>query len=386
MDDALTDAPVKPAELWYDTAKAEERKGEYLSAYDLAKQGLINFPDDDMLKYLAVLALARSGAIAQAESELREYGLAQRLEADGAALEPKLAEDIAALSARLAKDRALLHGGAERKAGAARAAALYKAIYDGTGGYYPGINAASMSLLGGDDAQARALAEEVIAKCAERHAAEGVERYYVAATEAEAALLLDDLDGARAALQRAAESQGRNLAAVATTRKQLRLICEAKDIDAAILEPLAPPLVVHFVGHMIAAPGKGGRFPAEMEDHVAQEIAAYLDRHPVGFAYGSLACGTDILFAEALIARGAEVHAFLPFDMEEFKATSVTGGGARWLERFDACMEAVTSVAHATDDLYMDDDALFSYASQLAMGTALLRAEHIDAEPVHIAV
>lgn len=386
MDDALTDVTAKSAELWYDTAKAEERRGEYLSAYDLAKQGLIGFPDNDQLKYLAVLALARSGAIAQAESALEEYGLARRLEADGAGLDPKLAEDIAALGARLAKDRALLHGGAERRAGAAKAAALYKAIYDGTGGYYPGINAASMSLLGGDEAQARALAGEVIAKCAERRGAEGVERYYLAATEAEAALLLDDLDGARAALQRAAESQGRNLAAVATTRKQLRLICTARGIDADILAPLAPPLVIHFVGHMIAAPGKPGRFPAELEAHVAQEIAAYLDANPVGFAYGSLACGTDILFAEALIARGAEVHAFLPFDKAEFKAISVLGGGGQWPERFEACMASVTSVAYATDDLYMDDDALFSYASQLAMGTALLRAEHIDAEPVQVAV
>lgn len=386
MDDASTDQPIQPAELWHDVAKAEERKGEYLSAYDYAKQGLASFPEDDQLQYLAVLALARSGAMAQAARELEDYGLTRRLETDAASLSPKLAEDIAALSARLAKDRALLLGGAERRAGAAEAAALYKAIYDRTGGYYPGINAATMSLLGGNVPQARALAEEVLAKCAERTGAEGIERYYVAATEAEAALLLDDRDGAEAALRRAAEHQGEDLAAVATTRKQLRLICAHKGIDPKILAPLDPPQVIHFVGHMIAAPGKDGRFPAELESEVADRIAAYLDEHGVGFAYGSLACGTDILFAEALQARGAEVHAFLPFDEAEFKRTSVEGGGPGWPERFEACRRAATSVAYATDDRYMDDDALFSYAAQLAMGTALLRAEHIDAEPVQVAV
>ncbi len=47
---------------------------------------------------------------------------------------------------------------------------------------------------------------------------------------------------------------------------------------------------------------------------------------------------------------------------------------ARVLARFDRCLANATSVSYATEDWYLGDDALFAYASRLAMGLALLRA------------
>jgi hypothetical protein len=38
---------------------------------------------------------------------------------------------------------------------------------------------------------------------------------------------------------------------------------------------------------------------------VAGEIAVLLDGMRIGAAYGSLACGADILFAEALLGRAS---------------------------------------------------------------------------------
>ena len=47
---------------------------------------------------------------------------------------------------------------------------------------------------------------------------------------------------------------------------------------------------------------------------------------------------------------------------------------ARVLARFDRCLANATSVSYATEDCYLGDDALFAYASRLAMGLAMLRA------------
>jgi hypothetical protein len=51
--------------------------------------------------------------------------------------------------------------------------------------------------------------------------------------------------------------------------------------------------VVHFCGHRIA----GARFTAAVEDAVAERIADAVRSLRVGYAYGSLARGADILWA-----------------------------------------------------------------------------------------
>src|SRR5436853_58643 len=98
------------------------------------------------------------------------------------------------------------------------------------------------------------------------------EVYYRAASEAEAALILRDLPAARDALARAAAASS-DLAARATTRRQLSLICQAHGIDESVLEALAPPAVICYSGHIIAPPGARGRFPSGQEAEVAKAIA-----------------------------------------------------------------------------------------------------------------
>lgn len=109
-------------------------------------------------------------------------------------------------------------------------------------------------------------------------------------------------------------------------------------------------------------------------------------RHGVGFAYGALASGADILFAEALLARGAELHVVLPFAREEFTEISVAPSGPGWLDRFEACLQRANSVTFATDDRYLGHDSIFTYGSYLAMGLAVLRARFLDAAVRQIAV
>ena len=374
MSDTFKTDETPSADAWLSQATNADRRGDFLAAFDLAQRGLVAHPDHLWLKHRAVLALARSGATDQARVLFRELGLVGEAE-----------EDIAALDARLAKDHALAAEGQERVVSARQAADAYQSIYERSRGYYPGINAATMRLIANSAGEAAALAHRVLESCAETERREG-EDYYLAATRAEAYLLVDDLAAASEALQHAAAVHGGDYAAVATTRRQLRLICDAKGFDTGMLTPLDAPGVIHYVGHMIAAPGVAGRFAAESEDKVAERIAARLRERGVGYGYGSLACGADILFAEALLARKAELHVVLPFDKDEFKQISVARSMADWLARFDDCFARATSVSYATEDSYLGDDALFAYASQLAMGLALLRASYLDTGVEQIAV
>jgi class 3 adenylate cyclase len=163
--------------------------------------------------------------------------------------------------------------------------------------------------------------------------------------------------------------------------RQLRLVIEAKGHGREWLALIAPPRVIHYLGHIISAPGKPGRFPAEQEPAVKAAIERMLAEEDVGFGYGSLAAGADILFAEALLARKAQLHVVLPFDREEFIEVSVRPSGDNWVERFEQCFRAAETsgtVRFATEDRYLGDDHLFGYCSQLAMGLARLRAQHLS--------
>jgi hypothetical protein len=138
--------------------------------------------------------------------------------------------------------------------------------------------------------------------------------------------------------------------------------------------------VVHFCGHRIAADGERGRFAAAAEAAVGARMVEVVSEYAPGYAYGSLASGADILWAEALMAFGTELHIVLPFARAEFIERSVASAGRAWIGRFDRCLRAASSIRFATDDAYLGDDVLFRYGAELAMGLALLRARYLDAD------
>jgi hypothetical protein len=356
--------------VWLGDVVAAERSGELLRAVDLAERGLEEHPGDVALQYRAVLALARAGSTEQAARRFDEFGLR--------AVDT---EDVRALEARIAKDVALAATGAERRTLAQRSAALYGEIFASTGGYYPAINAATLLLVGGEVDGAKALARIVLARLDDGDD----EGYFVAATQAEALLLLGNVVSAQSALERAAGLHGDDYGAVATTRRQLRLICEHAGIDDSLLSVLAGPRVIHYCGHRITRDDHGP-FRADDQDAASRAIAAELDRRPAAYAYGSLASGADILWAEALVERGAELHVVLPFGLEEFVAASVAEAGPEWVARFERCLAAASRMTLATDDAFLDDDVLYRYGSELAMGLALLRARFVDGEARQLAL
>jgi class 3 adenylate cyclase len=357
-------------EAWLSSVLDAERRGELLLAFDLVERALVEFPGDVELQYRAVLALARSGSTAEAARRFEEYEL-------GAVGD----EDTGALSARIKKDAALAAEGELRRQLALEAAHEYRTIFEQTGGYYPAVNAATLSFLAGDRDAAAALATEALRSVADSED----DSYYALATEAEAHLLTPDLERAKAALERAAGVIGGDFGALATTRRQLRMICQASGIDTEILAVVAGPAVIHFCGHRISD-DPNAPFHASDEQYVAREIADVVARHNVGFAYGSLASGADILWAEALLAREVELHIVLPFALDEFVECSVAPSGGTWVERFSRCIDQAASVTYGTVDAYLGDDVLYKYCSEIAIGLTLVRARYLDAEVHQFAV
>ena len=72
----------------------------------------------------------------------------------------------------------------------------------------------------------------------------------------------------------------------------------------------------------------------EVEKEIARSIDSILAETGALIAYGPLACGADILVAEAILARGGELHVVLPFAEEDFLRTSVHVGGPEWDARY----------------------------------------------------
>jgi hypothetical protein len=360
---AMMDAAAFLAE-----ARAAERAGQLFRAYDLAMRGLAQHPGDILLQHRAVLSLARAGATTLARQRFEGFGL-------GAA---SAIEDVAALGARLLKDTALASPAPERAARAAEAASSYRAIYRQTGGTYPAINAATLTLLAGDEREAASLAAEILALLGP----DGDHDYYQAATRMEALLLLGDLAGAVGIARATRALADGDQAALATTWKQLRLVLAAKRLDSTVMEAaFAPAPVIHFLGHMIS-----WRFAAADEAAVRERIERYLDHHPVGAGFGSLAAGGDILIAEALLDRGIGVSVVLPFEQAEFIDLSVRPSGPAWVARFESCLARAATVRFATEDRYLGDDGLFAYCSRLAMGLACLQAQHLGAGVTQLAI
>src|SRR5262249_13073893 len=148
--------------------------------------------DDELLavRYRAVLALARAGDNDRAAAMFDEFGFGSWTPVGEPA---SLVEDIRALAAKLAKNRTIAATGEARRQRASEAAQLYEDIYHHVGRPYSCINAATMWLLAGDSARSRDLAADALELCDQIEPAGPDDAYWLAATRAEAALLLGNL-------------------------------------------------------------------------------------------------------------------------------------------------------------------------------------------------
>jgi hypothetical protein len=120
--------------------------------------------------------------------------------------------------------------------------------------------------------------------------------------------------------------------------------------------------VVAFDGHRIYA-------DHDPETRLGREMDLLLEQLAVGIGVGSLACGADILWSEALHRRGAELHLFIPGSDRDFVEESVAPGGGSWVKRYRELLVASTTVTRVSRDqdaweqsFRKTSEAMFAYA------------------------
>lgn len=116
-----------------------------------------------------------------------------------------------------------------------------------------------------------------------------------------------------------------------------------------------------FTGHMLDRPGRAQpRFPTSLQNQVALRIAEELEIARATDGFASAACGGDILFLEAMMARGGRIHVTLPCALEAFrKDCADIIPGADWGVRFDHIVKAAHTL-EVLGEQYASDNAVAS--------------------------
>lgn len=374
-----------PVQLFRDLGQHALRLGEPLLAYDIIQEGRRQFPTDVRLRQLLALALLRAG------STLPALELLQGLYDEG-----RQEEETLGLLARAHKDLAQAAADPQtRRRHWLKAREIYGRAYQSTGGYWSGINAATLARLLGDHQGAQTLARQVQEQCQQQLKEpdpEVPDRYWLYATLGEAALVQGHLEEALSWYAKAKEVAGKRYGDLASTRRNAWLLLEALGSSAKVRQALktclSVPRVAVFAGHMIDQPGRAQpRFPATLEGQVSREIGRVLEKQDIGIGYASAACGSDILFLEALLARQGEINVVLPFPPEEFRKTSVNLiPGSDWGDRFTRVLGAATRVVVACEHRGRGSPVVYEYANFLQDGLAILRARLLDTELVPLVV
>lgn len=365
------------------TVSAEEalNSGNTSLAFELFDRHLEQHSDDLDARYGAALAAARLGSISVAERLLQPM-------LEDLPREQALRVNCLSLMGRLEKDRYARESENRLKHQAAlKSAEAYAAAYQHGNDFYPGANAATMYRLAREHDKAAELVELVLPSCLEKLDGGETADPWLAATLGELFLLKDDFHCAHQWYQTAAQLMAAAIGNIASMRRQLRLLNNEINVADELFDVLNIPTVVTVTGHMIDMPDAAvDRFPSSLEPLIKQKIEQYLQKLGAGIAYCSAACGVDILFAEAMLERGGEVHICLPFATEDFLSTSVEFAGPKWVERFDTLLENATSVRFATLENYLGDDLLFAYNADVITGEMLMRAERLEVKPEFLAV
>ena len=361
--------------------------GDSLLAHDVAKFALSKFPGNPLLSQKAALALINAGSpllasrileevVANGDRDVETHGILASAYKDlwEYAADPETKQKYSELAiARYKEGFSTTSFDSFRES----------RVQDLEAEYYPCINVAFMYLFSGDVSQARNYADRALKIC-QGLKERGDADYWSQATIGEAYLIDGKIEEASEAYAMAVSMPDAEPAKIASTRTQALQIANAYDGEEVLGEISAvfPMMgVLACSGHVIDNPEGALRFPPEAEELAKREIETILDRLDCSYGFSSVACGTDILFAEAMLARGREVHLFIPFNKEDFIETSVRRAGGNWVSRFDKLLRDSNSVHYVTEESYLGDDNLFSLCNDVLVGFAALRAHTLDEQP-----
>jgi class 3 adenylate cyclase len=119
---------------------------------------------------------------------------------------------------------------------------------------------------------------------------------------------------------------------------------------------------------------------------VKAAIRARLDELDVLIGYASAACGSDILFLEAVQERGGETVVVLPYAKDLFCQDSVAiVPGSNWSERFDKILASSRVHTVSAHRLALQGIS-YEYANRVLHGLALTQADQLDSSVVHLSV
>jgi class 3 adenylate cyclase len=281
------------------------------------------------------------------------------------------------------------------------ASAAYRKAYAASNGIWSGINVATLYFLLGQGAESVRVARALLlamdhsetACVAAPAAADGLEQQWRLAVRAEAALLMGDEERASECYEKAASiAQAHSrFAHITSMRRQARLIYQARERDASRVDLWLPrPLLAVFSGHRldadtaqsVAAP----RLTRQSIGKVRARIEELLTNRAIRVAFCALSEGADVLFAQAALAAGLELNVIL--------ATDAAGLEHEWQQLGLGTFEAVIApILAAASKIYAlapegptGSPIDYTYANEILLGTAVLRAHECEARLEGIAV
>ncbi len=246
-----------------------------------------------------------------------------------------------------------------------------------------------MQLLIGEKERACEIASNVRDACLKEIQDASGDQYWELAALGEAALICRDLAQAEKWYARAAEAGKDRFGDWQSSRRNARLILHYWGEDLGWIDKfLRVPNVIVFAGHMIDRPDRPSRrFPAELEAAVGKEIRNKIERLKPGFGLASAACGSDILFLEAMLDRGVEVTVALPYETGQFIHDSVDFvPNSNWRARFERVLERAARVIMVSTQKLEIGGVSYEFCNQMLLGLAAIRARQLDTALVPLAV
>lgn len=342
----------------------------YLGHYAQARtraQDLLQTQDDLRIKQIYALSLSKSGVPEAAQEYLESITLEH----------PDDPETMGILGG--------IYKELFKKNQSSKYALLSRDTYDKnfqlTKNYYTGINAASMSTLAGQARRGKEIAKEVLTVLKDPE-----HDFWEAVTQAEALLLLKERAKSVEAFLRARKLAGTDWGKINSVYNQLWLLKHYLPVPDEVLRAYSPPVVVAFAGHMIDHPNRPQpRFPAFLEPEVKRALVNALRTLNAKIGYCSLACGGDIMFAEAVEEVGGELNLFLPFKQSDFVAASVRFAGEEWVQRFERLVNKYP-VTYMTQESYEGHADLFALQISIIFGLSVLRGLSSHQEPTLVTI
>ena len=335
-------------------------QGHYFEARSLATTALSE-SDDLRVKQLNALAISKSGGALAAKDYLEPI---YKQHPD----DPETAGILGGIYKELFKN-------SQETKYAILSRDTYHQNFIATGNYYTGINAATMSIIAGKAVKGKEIAGELITKLSEEST-----DFWEVATLAEAHLLKRDKAKAMSLYFQLIQQAGDDWGKVNSVFNQLWLLNHYLPVPSEILKAFSPPTIVGFVGHMVDRKDRIiPRFPEAIELKVKNGILNAIKTLNAKIGYCSLACGSDILFAEAMAETNAQVTIYLPFNTQDFVETSVAFAGEHWIKRFDNLIKKYP-VKVMTSERFDGNSELFSFHGRVLLGTSLLKSQMLHAD------